>query len=121
MLFFGHPLKVLMRRLLFLCSRNKLRSPTAEVVFSDYEEFEVDSAGLSHDAEIQVSSEMIAWADIIFVMEKSHRKKLSDKFRSLLNDKRIICLDIPDHFEFMEPALIKLLKRKVLPLLRAYK
>ncbi|MEH1781190.1 MAG: low molecular weight protein tyrosine phosphatase family protein [Nostoc sp.] len=107
-----------MKKLLFICSQNKLRSPTAEAVFSEYEGLETDSAGLDHYAEVPLSTEAIQWADIIFVMEKSHRNKLSKKFQPLLKDKRVICLDIPDEYEYMEPALIELLKQKVLPLLK---
>ncbi len=62
-------------------------------------------------------SEAVQWADIIFVMEKSHRRKLSNQFQPWLKNKRVICLDIPDEYEYMEPALIQLLKKKVLPLL----
>ncbi|MBD6614603.1 phosphotyrosine protein phosphatase [Komarekiella sp. 'clone 1'] len=107
-----------MKKLLFICSRNKLRSPTAEAVFSEYEGLEADSAGLDPYAEVQISTEVIEWADIIFVMEKSHKSKLSKNFQPFLKNKRIICLDIPDEYEFMEPALIDLLKQKVLPLLK---
>ncbi|MEH2410405.1 low molecular weight protein tyrosine phosphatase family protein [Nostoc sp.] len=106
---------------LIFCSQNKLRSPTAEAVFSEYEELETDSAGLDRYAEVPVSTEAIIWADIIFVMEKSHKSKLSKNFQPLLKDKRIICLDIPDEYEYMEPALIELLKQKVLPLLKIKK
>ncbi|BAZ51672.1 hypothetical protein NIES4103_43300 [Nostoc sp. NIES-4103] len=109
-----------MKKLLFLCSQNRLRSPTAEAVFSEYEGLETDSAGLDHYAEVPVSTEAIVWADIIFVMEKSHKQKLSQKFQPFLKNKRVICLDIPDDFEYMEPALIELLKKKVLPLLGSY-
>jgi predicted protein tyrosine phosphatase len=105
------------KKLLFLCSRNKLRSPTAEAIFSEYENIEVESAGLDKYAEVPVSTETIEWADIIFVMEKSHKQKLSKNFQPYLKDKRIICLDIPDEYQYMEPALIELLKKKVLPLL----
>ncbi|MEH1786218.1 low molecular weight protein tyrosine phosphatase family protein [Nostoc sp.] len=107
-----------MKKLLFICSQNKLRSPTAEAVFSEYEGLETDSAGLDHYAEVPLSTEAIQWADIIFVMEKSHRNKLSKNFQPWLKDKRVICLDIPDDYEYMEPALIELLKQKVLPLLK---
>ena len=55
-------------KLLFLCSQNKLRSPTAEAIFSEYEGLEVESAGLNKGAENLLSAEMIEWADIIFVM-----------------------------------------------------
>jgi predicted protein tyrosine phosphatase len=107
-----------MTKILFLCSQNRLRSPTAEVVFSEYEELETNSAGLDRSAEVPVSTEAIAWADIIFVMEKCHKQKLAKNFQPFLKDKRVICLNIPDEYEYMEPALIKLLKQKVLPLLQ---
>lgn len=109
-----------MKKLLFVCSQNRLRSPTAEAVFSEYEGLETDSAGLDHYAEVPVSTEALIWADIIFVMEKSHKQKLSQKFQPFLKNKRVICLDIPDEFEYMESALIKLLKKKVFPLLGSY-
>jgi predicted protein tyrosine phosphatase len=103
---------------LFICSQNKLRSPTAEQVFSTWTDVETDSAGLNHYAEVQLSTEQIEWADIIFVMEMTHRNRLKAKHKSLLNGKRIICLDIPDDFEFMDPDLVKLLNTKVGPYLR---
>lgn len=109
-----------MKKLLFICSQNKLRSPTAEAIFSEYEGLEVESAGLNHDAEVVVSSEMIESADIIFVMEKTHKNKLSKKFKPFLKGKRVICLDIPDEYDYMDANLIILLKNKVIPLLGTY-
>lgn len=110
-----------MKKLLFICSRNKLRSPTAEAIFCDYEGLEVESAGLNHDAEVTVSVEQLEWADIIFVMEKVHRSKLAKKFKPFLKGKRVICLDIPDEYDYMDINLIHLLKNKVLPMLGTLK
>ena len=104
-----------MKRVLFICSQNRLRSPTAEQVFSNRSGFEVASAGLNTDAEVPVSPELIQWADIIFVMETAHRNKLSKKFSAHLKGKRMICLDIPDDFEYMDPGLVRLLEAKVGP------
>lgn len=102
-----------MKKILFICSQNRLRSPTAEQVFSAWKDIEVTSAGLNNDAENPVTPEVVAWADIIFVMEKAHRDKLSKKFRAHLNGKRIVVLNIPDDFEFMDPSLVALLQARV--------
>lgn len=102
-----------MKRILFICSQNRLRSPTAEHIFSSWSNLEVASAGLNNDADSPVTPELLEWADLIFVMEQAHRDKLSKKFRPSLNGKRVICLDIPDDYEFMDPFLVKLLTEKV--------
>jgi predicted protein tyrosine phosphatase len=101
------------RNVLFICSQNKLRSPTAEHVFASWPGIVSASAGLNHDAENPVTPELLSWAHIIFVMERPHRNKLSAKFKRYLLDKRIICLEIPDEYEFMAPQLVQLLKARV--------
>lgn len=100
------------KRILFICSQNKLRSPTAETVFADHPTIEVDSAGLNKDAEVPLSEEQILWADLIIVMEKSHRNRLNRKFKKSLAGKRIAVLEIPDQYDFMDPTLIALLKSR---------
>lgn len=102
-----------MHRALFICTQNRLRSPTAEQVFSTWPNVESDSAGLGNDAIIPLSVEQIEWATIIFVMEKAHRSRLSTRFNKHLKGKRVICLDIPDEYEFMQPELVRLLEAKV--------
>lgn len=106
-----------MQHILFICSQNKLRSPTAEQVFSQMSGLDVLSAGTNNDAITPVTHELITWADKIFVMENMHREKLQKRFRSSLNGKKIICLGIPDNFEYMDPELIVILKKKVLQFL----
>ncbi|WP_337660892.1 phosphotyrosine protein phosphatase [Erythrobacter sp. Alg231-14] len=71
------------------------------------------SAGTNRDAETPLSDELIEWADYIFVMERPHRKKLQDKHRAALKDKRLVVLDIPDGFELMDPNLIHMLNVKM--------
>lgn len=102
-----------MKHVLFICSQNRLRSPTAEQVFCSWPGVETSSAGLSNGAENPVTPELLEWADIIFVMEKVHRSKLSAHFKEHLKSARIVCLDIPDNYQFMEPALIELLMARV--------
>ena len=99
--------------LLFVCSENRLRSPTGEEVFSQYSNVNAIGAGTNSDAETVVSGELIEWADIVLVMEKAHRNKVAKKFKTLLKDKRLVCLDIPDNYERMDPELIRLLESRV--------
>lgn len=106
------------RNVLFLCSQNRLRSPTAEQVFADWPGIETASAGLLADADEVLSPELLQWADLVFVMEKAHRNRLSSRYKAWLNGKRVICLDVPDDYEYMDPVLVELLKRRVSPFLR---
>ena len=100
---------------LFICSRNRWRSPTAEAIFSEYQGLSVSSAGLDRTAENPLDSEAIEWADLIFVMEKAHQRKLSRQFQPWLKNKRVICLNIPDDYDYMDPRLVALLEQSVRP------
>lgn len=100
-------------RVLFLCSRNRLRSPTAEEIFRGRDGWEVVSVGLASDADEKLSSETLDWADVVFVMERAHQRKLSQMFGAMLRHKRVICLDIPDDYAFMQSELVALLTRKI--------
>jgi predicted protein tyrosine phosphatase len=100
-------------QVLFLCSLNRWRSPTAEEIFAGHPGIECSSAGLNNGADNPLTPDLVEWADLIFVMERAHKTKLSSRFKTQLNGKRVICLDIPDNYPYMDPALIALLKRKV--------
>lgn len=106
-------------RVLFICSQNLLRSPTAEHVFSQWHGIECESAGVHESANVPVGPEQLEWAELIFVMEKAHLDKLAKRWRKHLSGKRIVCLDIPDDYEYMDPALVRLLEAKVSPHLLA--
>jgi predicted protein tyrosine phosphatase len=106
------------RRVLFLCSRHRLRSPTAAEVFRGWPQLEVDSAGLADDAETRLSSDQLDWAELIVVMEASHKRRLQQRHAARLHGKRVICLDIPDRYDYMQPELVELLLKKAGPLLR---
>jgi len=101
-----------MTRALFLCTHNRLRSPTAEQVFATWPGVETDSAGLGADADVPLSPEQLDWAEIVFVMEKKHKARLSTGFKRHLNGKRVICLDIPDEYAFMQAELVTLLEAR---------
>lgn len=107
-----------MTRILFVCSQNKLRSPTAEAVFSDEPNVEVRSAGLNNDAEVPLGAEDIEWAEVIFVMENAHKRKLRTRFREHLKNQKLICLDIPDNYEYMAPELVEIFRSRIPQFLR---
>jgi len=100
--------------LLFVCSENRLRSPTGEEVFSNYHGVNAIGCGTNSDAETTVSGDLIEWADIIFVMERSHSNKVSKKFKEFLKGKKLVCLDIPDVYDRMDPILVRLLENRVM-------
>ena len=102
-----------MTNALFVCSANRLRSPTAEAVFATWPGVETDSAGLDNRADVQLSTEQIEWADIIFVMEAVHRRKLGERFGEHLKGKRVVVLGVPDNYRFMQPELVDLLVSRV--------
>lgn len=106
-------------RALFVCTQNRLRSPTAEQVFSRWQGLECESAGTSDSAGVPLGRELLEWAEVIFVMEKAHRNRLSKRWRKHLANKRVVCLDIPDEYEYMDPNLVRMLEDKVSPYLLA--
>jgi len=95
-------------KLLFVCSVNLNRSPTAERIFKD--EYETKSAGIDPMARVVVTEKDIEWADIVFVMEEWQKEEIIETFPKV---KRVISLDIPDQFYYMEPELIYLLRKRV--------
>jgi len=103
--------------ILFVCSRNKWRSRTAETIFKGHQHHDVRSAGTATDARIKVNEKLVNWADVIFVMEKRHKQLLQEKFDQSLTGKRIIILDIEDNYQYMDDELIAMLKTSVSPYL----
>lgn len=106
-----------LRKLLFICSRNRWRSPTAEKIFDGLDGIQARSAGKEAGARIKVTAGHIGWADFVFVMEKKHLRRLQEKFADELTDKRIVCLNIPDDYQYMQPELVALLESLVPPYL----
>jgi protein-tyrosine phosphatase len=96
---------------------NKWRSPTAEAIFKNHLFYNVKSAGVSASARIRLSEKMIAWADLIFVMEQEHKQRIKEHYSASLKNKEIIVLDIADDYQFMDPELIEIIKQSVSPYL----
>lgn len=100
-------------KLLFLCSRNQWRSPTAEALFQGHPRYEARSAGTVERARVKLTAGHIGWADMIFCMEKKHAAAVTERFAEELNGKPLIVLRIPDDYQFMDPDLIELLRAEI--------
>ena len=100
-------------KILFVCSRNQWRSPTAEAIYKSRQGISVKSAGTESSARIKLTSKMILWADIIFVMEKKHKERIIQKFGLEIENKPLIVLSIPDEYKFMDAELIEDIQSKV--------
>ena len=100
-------------KILFICSRNRRRSLTAETIFKDNPAWDVRSAGTEEGARIKVTAGQLGWADVILVMEKRHKERLRQTYPEALAAKPCHCLFIADDYEFMEPALIEILREKM--------
>ena len=105
-------------KLLFVCTVNRMRSATAHKIFESDPRFYVDSAGTDKSADTVLEPEQLEWADAILVMEKHHRNFIREKYPDFYRKKKIVCLYIPDDFDFMQPELISILKNKVEDLYR---
>jgi predicted protein tyrosine phosphatase len=99
--------------ILFICSRNKWRSATAETIYKNHADHQVRSAGTEPSARIKISAKLIIWADLIFVMEKKHKQRIVERFAEEIHEKEIIILDIPDDYQYMDEELIDEIKSKV--------
>ena len=107
-----------MTRVLFICGKARVRSPTAAQIFAEWDGIRTDFGGLSNDADDALSADQIDWADVIMVMERRHQTRLNDRFRRTLAGKKVLVLDIRDRYTFMEQALIEELLNKAGPRLR---
>ncbi len=96
-------------RLLFVCSRNQWRSPTAEKLCAGRPGIEARSAGTEPSACVRVNAGHLAWADLVFCMERRHVQRLRERLPDAFAGKPVICLDISDDYGFMDPELVALL------------
>lgn len=108
-----------MINILFICSRNQWRSPTGEQVWRNHPAVSARSAGTSPRAKKTVSAKEIQWADIILVMEQKHKQRLQASFNRLFAHKRLVVLDIPDEYQYMDPELVTIFEQCVAPLIGA--
>ena len=96
--------------LLFVCGRNRRRSPTGAAIYNNDPRLTARSAGVSKASEHQISRNDLHWADLVLVMESRYRSRILREFRDLPDLPKIVSLDIPDDFEFMDDELVELLR-----------
>jgi predicted protein tyrosine phosphatase len=105
--------KLLVVKILFVCSQNKWRSLTAERIYDGFPGYSVRSAGTEEGARIKLTAGHIGWADLIFCMETKHMDRIRQNFSATLLGKQLICLHVPDDYDYLEAELIELLKSKL--------
>ena len=104
---------------LFVCSRNQWRSPTAEKLYEKDERVNVRSRGTSRNAVQTLTANDIRWSSVILVMEDKHRKRILATFPDETRYKPLHVLDIPDDYRFMELDLISLISSAVDPIIES--
>lgn len=100
------------------CSQNKRRSLTAEKLFDGSEGHKARSAGTETNARTKVTPGILGWADIIFCMEKKHVRRIREKYGDVIANKKVICLNISDDYEYMDRELQDALESLVWDYLR---
>ena len=103
-------------KILFVCSGNRDRSPTAETLYRGNPNLEVESAGISPYADTRLTEPLIRWADIVVVMENAHEVYIRDRYPEAAA-KPLFCLNIQDRYRFMDSALANLIEQKMKPIL----
>ncbi|MDR1029134.1 MAG: hypothetical protein LBL63_06920 [Clostridiales Family XIII bacterium] len=104
-------------RLLFVCSGNMDRSPTAEQIYLTHPRLAVKSAGTRPYANMPISADILTWADAVAVMESCHERHIRAHYADKVKDKPIFRLDIRDDYRRMEDALIAAILEKMEPVL----
>ena len=102
-----------LKNILFVCSRNKWRSLTAETIYKNSSQFYVISAGTENSVRVKINSKLLIWADLIFVMEKHHKEKLILNFPNETKNAQIVILEIADEYKFMDKELIEEIQMSV--------
>lgn len=97
---------------MFVCTANKMRSASAHEIYKKDERLDVKSAGTDSKASTPLTNDLLLWADSIIVMEKYHRNLIRKRYPEIYKSKKIVCMYIPDEYEFMEKALVEILMER---------
>jgi predicted protein tyrosine phosphatase len=104
-------------KILFVCSRNRSRSLTAEHHLAGRPGLAVRSAGTAASARVRITAGHVGWADVVAVMERRHREQIAARFPNELAGKRVVCLDISDDYAYGDEDLLDLIEAGIEPLL----
>ena len=99
-------------KILFVCTVNRMRSATAHTIYGHDERLEVKSAGTDATANVVLTEELLKWADAVVVMEKQHRNFIRARYPAIYAGKKIVCLYIPDEYDYMQTSLVAILQDK---------
>jgi predicted protein tyrosine phosphatase len=111
------------KKVLTVCSACCLRSPTAAHILSSPPwNFNTRCAGTSQEyAIVPVSEALVAWADVILVMDKSQYNHIMNIQNSLHKNfdtttdtdfKPIYNLEIGDNYDYRNPKLVEIMTEK---------
>ena len=100
------------KKILFVCTVNRMRSATAHEIYQEDDRLDVQSAGTDQMAETVLNRTLLEWADSIVVMERYHRNYIRKHYPDIYQNKKIVCLYIPDEYDYMQSELIRLLQNR---------
>ena len=98
-------------KILFICTANHDRSPTAEIMYQRHPGLEEKSTGIFRPE--KKVREGLSWADVIVVMEDVHETYIREHFAQELGDKPVFVLGIEDRYRFMEDELTSLIEERM--------
>jgi predicted protein tyrosine phosphatase len=107
-------------KVLFVCGRNKRRSPTAEHIYKNDRRMEVRAVGLGETSPRQVTAGDVAWADLILPMERKNAIRLKVMFPQFDPFPDMEILDICDDYKFRDKKLVEILQETVEAALERY-
>lgn len=97
-----NPAQTNAKKVLCICSAGLLRSPTAANVLHREFGYNTRAAGLTPEyALVGVDEVLLTWAEEIVVMEQW----MADEVARMGFGSKVLCLNVPDRYDWMEPCL----------------
>lgn len=109
-----NPHQTMVPKVLTVCSAGLLRSPTAANVLHKEYGYNTRAAGATEEfALIPVDEVLLTWADeIVCVEPRVYDALRTEQYLPILEEKRVIVLNIPDKFEWGNPELEELILKQ---------